>query len=467
MHRRVSVIAALLGILFLSLGCNGFQPAGTSVEPGIVETHVAATFTALASIPTQPNPTATLTSEPTSTDTSTPEPSPTLSTPTAIPRVLQVVYIKDGKVFFWKKEQVPLQLTTSGQAYEVKLSSDGVVAAFTRRVDDLHSELWAVNTDGSDERRLVSVADLDAMGAELQVKDLKAIAPYHFAWIPGTHTLAYNTREVFDGPGLLLTDDLRLVNTNTLEKYTFLPPGKGGEFSYSPDGSQIAISTTTTISLIDADGSNRRSDLLVYDKVLTYSEYEYYAKPVWASDSSALRVAIPPKDALAQPPLPTILWEIPTDGSPAVQLGSVTGMPFFSAPVKFSPDLSHIAYLKLVDDPADNRHELHIADPDGSGDIVYDVATLLQFQAWAPDSSHFVFSIEDRGAFQLGEIGGNFTPLMDNPTDLQNLRWINQDSYLVLRNNNGVIEIRLNTLSGDSALIDTMGGTLPSYDFAK
>ncbi len=465
MRIRASLIATLLMLLIVSLGCSILQPASTSVESDIVETHVAATFTALALTPTEPSATSTPSPEPTSTET--PEPSPTASTPTAIPKVLRVAYIKDGKVFFWKEDQIPLQLTTSGQAIEVKLSKDGEVAAFTRRFDDLHSELWSVNTDGSQERRLVGVADLDAMSAEMKEPDIQAIVPYHFAWIPGTHTLAYNTRKVFEGPGLLLSDDLRLVNTNTLEKYTFLAPGKGGEFSYSPDGSQIAISTTKTISLIDADGSNRRDDILLYDNVLTYSEYEYYAAPVWAQDSSYLRVAIPPKDSLAQPPLPTILWEIPTDGSPAVQLGSITGLPFFTAPVKYSPDLAHIAYLKLVDDPADDRRELHIADSNGSGDIVYDTATLLQFQRWAPDSNHFVFSIEDRGAYQIGEIGGNFEPLTDFPTGLQNLRWINPQSYLVLRNNNGVIEIRLNTLSGESSLIDTMGGPLPSYDFAR
>ena len=149
--------------------------------------------------------------------------------------------------------------------------------------------------------------------------DALGVAPFRIAWIPGTHILAFNTRQVVEGPGLSIYNDLRFVDVDRAELTTFLAPGSGGEFIISPDGRQIAISGATTtpnaISLINVDGSNLRSNLVVYDSVLTYSEYAYYARPVWSAGSDSLLVTIPPVDSLIMPRHPTTIWYIPTDGS--------------------------------------------------------------------------------------------------------------------------------------------------------
>ncbi|MCX8114016.1 MAG: translesion DNA synthesis-associated protein ImuA, partial [Burkholderiaceae bacterium] len=58
----------------------------------------------------------------------------------------------------------------------------------------------------------------------------------------GTRSLAFNTQQVFDGPGLSLLDDLHLVDADSGTITNLFLAGWGGEFVYSPDGGQIAIS---------------------------------------------------------------------------------------------------------------------------------------------------------------------------------------------------------------------------------
>jgi hypothetical protein len=107
---------------------------------------------------------------------------------------------------------------------------------------------------------------------------------------------------------------------------TLLPHGQGGEFIYSPNGQEIAISTATSISLVHTDGTNRR-EVLTYPMVATYSEYSFYAMPIWAADSSSLRVAIPPADPLGEPRQPTTLWTIPSMEISPLKNGSIMAAP--------------------------------------------------------------------------------------------------------------------------------------------
>ncbi len=181
--------------------------------------------------------------------------------------------------------------------------------AYLRPADDFHLEMWAIDVDGENERKLVSVADLDAIGGGVRDPSALAINPYRFDWVPGTHQLAYNTHQVFQGPGLSLLNDLNLVEADTLQKTNLLLSGWGGEFFYSPDGSQIAIVQPDKVILANADGSDYRP-VMNYPAVTTYSEYRYYASPVWAADGKSLRLALPPVDPLATPRQPTSLWRI-------------------------------------------------------------------------------------------------------------------------------------------------------------
>ena len=458
-NRKRPLYCLLLAILFLSLACNLPRPA----EPSATE---EATETAASSveITNQPDETPAVLA----TDAvESPEAIPTdeMETPIAPAAELtglKVVYTKDGNLWLWAGESA-LPLTSSGEVFMPCLSPDGEIVAFLRPVDDFHTELWAIDTDGTDERRLVSVADLDKIGGGVRDPSAAAVNPYSFEWQPGSHTLAFNTYQVFQGPGHALLDDLNLVDADTLEITNLLLAGWGGEFTYSPDGSQVALSTPSAILLADADGGNYRQ-VLAYQPVITYSEYRYYAKPLWSPDGMFLRVAIPPVDPLALPAQPTSLWKIPTDGSPPVQEGSLTAVPFFEEPPTYSPDLSRLAYLVEAGQPAENLRQLQLATYDGAGGWTYYKAAMLHFAGWSPDSRSFVFiKGEDQQAW-LGSLDAAAETLPGDLNGVSRFTWVDASYYLYLMEKAGIFDFYLASLDGEATLIDTLPQP-PDFDF--
>ena len=70
------------------------------------------------------------------------------------------------------------------------------------------------------------------------------MVPYR-RWMPGSHTLLFNTRLDFEeGLGLYLSDDLHALDVDSGTNQPLLPPGEGGDFYLSPDGSQVALVTS-------------------------------------------------------------------------------------------------------------------------------------------------------------------------------------------------------------------------------
>ena len=389
------------------------------------------------------------------------EPTPTTPLPPSA-GTLRVAYVKDGNLWVWTEANGSQALTTTGNINEVTLSDDGMLVAFTRQVDDFHSEIWVITTDGTGERLLVSTADIEAMVIN-RSPDASGVAPHQIAWIPGTHALAFNTRQSFM-VGFLLNDDLRLVNAASGEQVTVLPQNAGGMFYYSPDGSQIAITTPNKLFLVNADGSNRRDDLLSYEEVITSSEYRFYASPVWSADSSSLYVAIPPRDPLAARDQATTIWRVPTDGSPAVQLGGVPAT-FFGGGVAFAPDLTGLIYQREVGSPQDNLRELHLADSELTEDRVLFTLPLLQFHGWAGDSEHFFFSSGPDNQMQLASLDGMVRPLMPEAGVFFNIMPVGTNQFLYMKDDQGAWEFGLADLQGQKQVIDQISGFPASFDF--
>jgi Tol biopolymer transport system component len=363
------------------------------------------------------------------------------------PSELHVAFFKGSSLWLWVEGQGAVPLTETDAQGAVRISDDGTQVAYVRG----DGSLWAVNSDGSDARRLVSAADFAGMEPTNP-----GVVLYHFDWVPAGHTLAYNT-QLRTGVGLMLTDDLHLVDADTLEGTVLLPPGEGGEFTYSPDGAQIAIVTAESISLVDADGGNRRP-VHTYQPVVTYSQFQFYARPVWAADSGSLRVAIPPADPQAEPSALTSLWYLPTDGTLGRLIGNIMVAPN-SRPL-FSPDLGHVLHLA-------GEGSLLVTDLETgqTGPYQSDVEDLL---GWSPDSKYFAFLIFPGGEPQA-QIGGLYAPSVPAFSDADaaaiDLQWVGAYHYLFLTNSPGTWEIRLGEVGGASASValDVAGPT--AYDF--
>ena len=435
-------------------------PACNLSRPGAVPTPSASTNLAT----TVPSPVLGTPSGP-QVPVETPQSSPSAPLPAPQMAGLSVVYIKDQDIWLWKEGQ-STRLTQTGGIYLPDFSPDGRLVAYLRRVDDFHVELWVIDAAGSHDRKLVSVADLDTIGASVRDPSAVAINPYHFEWVPGTHQLAFNTHQVFQGAGLSINDDFNRVDADSGQLTFVLLAGWGGEFALSPDGVQVALSTPTNIILADLDGANWRN-VLTYEPVLTYTSERYYARPRWSADSNSLYVAIPPTDPLADPPQPTALWRIPADGNPAQQVGSVPAVPYQDTPVSFSPDLASLIYLQEIGSPAENRRELRITRPDGSGGWAYAQGYLLQFHGWAVDSQHFLFSLEEDQQMQLGSLNAPATPFLRDPYGVLSVRWLDGERYLFYRQRGELFDLVLGVLGGEEIILDSLpAGAQPMFDFA-
>ncbi|OJX38410.1 MAG: hypothetical protein BGO78_10470 [Chloroflexi bacterium 44-23] len=448
------LILPILAIVLASLACS--LPIQTTPTPIDVEnaaqTAVAATLTAMA-------PAATLAA----TDMPTGTPAPTETTAaiptatTAPPAVLRVVFTDRAKnLWAWQEGSAPLKIINSGNVQDVALSDDGQWVSFSRTTSDFsETSLWAIAFDGSNEHQLVSYADFQSMPLhpDLDPAGVVSIFPTMVQFVPLSHTLAFMTAPQFEGPGFFDNKDLWLVDVVTSSRTNLLPAGSGGQYTYNPDGSQIALVTPTDISLIYADGSNRRSSVLTYPSVLTYSEFAYHATPLWAPDSSFLRVSIPYSDSLGDPTQPATLYQLPVDGSPAYILGSLLTAPLNYA--SYSPDLSKIAYSQQVGSASDNIYSVQIANYDGSasGEVANGN---YNFAGWAPDSSHYAYYRWDPRTLYLAQGGVAGVTLVDSsPAD--NWQWISSERLIFIYRSAPEWQLRLTGLDGTSSLISGLG----------
>ena len=340
-----------------------------------------------------------------------------------VPIGLRVCFIKDGDVWLWTAESRDARrLTRAGNVVPpLNVSDDGELVAFSR-----DGALWALATDGAGERLLLNLGDLSAQEPAETDATLN-----RFEWVPGTHTLAFNTR--LRSSGRELADDLHLVNADNLQHTVLLPRGEGGEFYYSPDGSQIAIATTGDISLIDADGRQRRDSVLTYAPVAMYELDDYHVQPTWAADGSSLMVAIPPADPHALPVAPTTIWRISVSGGAAEHVTSVAAVAAAGA-VFFSHDLQIAAFpeLQSVDVgegvvPNAGLKLLRLENGDWFGHAD------ARFLGWAPNSLRFaIVSGRELSHLQVGQWSG---PALRGPVDagipVEGFRWLDDDHYLL------------------------------------
>jgi Tol biopolymer transport system component len=449
-------LTALLTAASLACSLSGSSPAKPtiSVDANAVGTAVAKTVA--AAIPSlQP------TDKPS--QTSTPSLTPKKIEATIMPQTasigLHAAFIDStGDLWSWAEGNTPTRLTNSGGIYGVSVAPDGSQVVFNRPGNTATYSLWMANRDGSELRRLLSEGELAKMSA---VKDSAGARADNLTWLPGTHTLAFNITPTFDGPGLQRNNDLWLLDTDRNDLRQLLPPGKGGMFTFSPNGQKIAVITPEKISLVNADGTGRK-EVLSYPQVITYSEYLYYPEPHWAPDSNSLMVAIPPADPLADPPQKTTVYRIAADGSPAIRMGEISVN--FLTPVAFAPDLTKLAYLSSGTQPASNILELHIAPSDLNGDRILATGEVTQ-PVWAPDSNRLAYTLSGSERPTLAVIESGDLPLVDVSNALD-IHWVDDQRVMFLHRSGSVWQLRLGAVNSISQVIADLGSSdqwIPSF----
>lgn len=449
MRKRIALFISLL--LLPGLACQILSPAGnqpsapsgTEVALAVEQTLQAATQQANALAPTPPSADqGTATAQP-----AQPKPGPRSG--------LQVAYTLDGDLYLWSPGLKSVRLTQHGQVLDMRLSSDGLWAAYTKKISEGHIEIWAVRSDGSGDQLLAGTAQMPSPDPA------QTLVPDQMQWVPGSHTLLYNTVVVYAGPGRPASDDLRSVSVDTPEQKTILlPPGQGGHFILSPDRKKLLIVRNDRFLVANIDGSDLRQ-VFTYPYVMTYSEWAYLPDPVWSTDSKSFRVIIPPQDPLTRPDEPSVLWQVPADGSTAKQVSSFLAAPAFQYRALLSPTGQKLAYQTTKGDAI--LTDLHLASADQKDHWVVRSGK-LRFDSWAPDGLHFAVYISDNNELQVGSTNGSFISL---PVGIKPFRlsWVDSQYVLVLSGSIDTPELYLLLLGGRSFRIAASSNPDLKYDF--
>jgi hypothetical protein len=380
----------------------------------------------------------------------------------------EIFYGKDGTVWKWQAGEKSLD-PTQGRAATRMLSTDGSLQAYFRQGDSPESGLWVSNSDGSDPRLLVSTADLQELGKYSENEESKEFGSHvvfnGVSWVPSTHEIVYGTYRDITRDGRIFHDDLNLVDADTGEKTSLLPPGQGGEFLFSPDGSQLAIIGQNQISIMDADGSNRHDKLLEYPTIHNV-DWAYYPQPVWSPDGQYLLLALPSESLMSNEQETVTIWKIPADGSPAIRLGSFQAVGYFFDYTKFSPDLSHLAYMDESEQFEGGRLAIHIANADGTGDRVNQEGFGVYFVSWSPDGQHYLYhttTTDEIETWYVSDLDGNSTLLPYAPVQAW---WVDNETLLHYESLGCGYQLSLSSLDGESQVIDVFW-TMPSiYSFS-
>jgi hypothetical protein len=428
--RKTKFLLVCFSVLVVSLSCS--VPVSFN-NTSLVATSVAATMAA------QPQPTETV--------VATPQPSivPTTNlevilTPVSAanrhPSELRVAFIgPDRNLYSWSQTSGAIKILEYGDASDLKISNDGQFIAVSRVSANYQSSLWVVGFDGSNPREIVSWADLTSLKT---APDSIGTDPNNLQWIPGTHILTFSTREVFEGPGLVLNDDLNMVDVDSGKRTTKLMADQGGLVTYSPDGQWMAVSTAEKVAIKDNNGNPSPAGILQFTPVITYSEYRYYPSVQWASDSSRLAVFIPAADPLAEPRQPASVWIMNVAGGNPVLQSQV--IPEFIGPVEVSLDLAKMFYVKEIGAKEENKRELRTAMINGQDDRMVFSGGIPITWDWNPNSEVFAFQTDSASPVTVSQMNGSVGDLNDTQ-GIKWFKWVDSTIYLFVRDNGGNEEV--------------------------
>jgi hypothetical protein len=232
----------------------------------------------------------------------------------------------------------------------VTTSDDGQMIAFTRGswvggLDGYEQfALWAMNRDGGNLRELISAQDLRQ---RINPTERYSSNFYQLSWVSQSHQLIFSgTKYIVQGEGLshAIPQGAYLVDTDKGSVTVLAEAAEHLRFLPSPDGKQIALMSPSDVGFINADGSNRRQDVLTYAEVGLAGPL--FPRGVWTQDSRAFVMT----GSFERDPSFNVnftIWRIPVDGSSPEALATVTGSDPNS--VTFSPDGKSTSFLQTTD----------------------------------------------------------------------------------------------------------------------
>jgi Tol biopolymer transport system component len=282
-----------------------------------------------------------------------------------------------------------------------ELSSEGGQIAFTRLTNqtgmDIEADIYAINVDGSGERRLTDTPGLDGFPSwspdgqriafvsdraggnwEIYVMNSDGTHQRHLtntpqedeavpAWSPDGERIAYATD--FDGDSKIWVMTAHGSDRKQLARGLFP--------SWSPDGKRIAYTTYSGnrpyLAVINADGSERRSlGASALQKLLGMGGGE---EPAWSPDGERIAYVFSRSEDNEE------IYVMASNGSERTRrLTDIPGHDHW--PPTWSPDGNRIAFTS---DGTEGNPEIYVMNSDGSGlTKLTDDPANDAFPAWRP-----------------------------------------------------------------------------------
>jgi len=233
--------------------------------------------------------------------------------------------------------------------------------------------------------------------------------------------------------------DARLLVTRTVS---------GGRLKFSPSGLLLAISDKDQIQLIDLT-SSAINTVLTYPSIATGYEPEV----IWTPDSLGFKTVIPAPTETGQ----AEFFFVFTTGT-AASLAKFAIVPTSESAPFLSPDGGYVIYVATV---ADGKKSLYLMDSSGATRPYGEPAKSVRAYGWQPGSKHFAYVSET----PQGETGTFIGTPDGQPGEISldvytNLRWVNEETFLALKENN----LFLGSTLGEVNLIDS--GVI-EFDFSQ
>jgi dipeptidyl aminopeptidase/acylaminoacyl peptidase len=277
---------------------------------------------------------------------------PSSSVPSLPIGMIEVAFVKDGNIQVWDEAtQQARTIVNTGDVLSVTTSGDGQMIAFTRGSwvgDSLNGyeqfALWVMNRAGGNPRELISAQDLRQ---RINPSERESSNFYQLSWVPQSHQLIFSgTKYIVQGEGLshAIPHGAYLVDTDKGSITVLAEAAENLRFLPSPDGKQIALMSPSGVGFVNADGSNKRQDVLTYAEVGLASPL--FPMGVWTQDSHAFVMT----GSFERDPRLNVgftIWRIPVDDSSPEALATVTGSDPTS--VTFSPDGRSASFLQTTD----------------------------------------------------------------------------------------------------------------------
>ena len=377
-------------------------------------------------------------------------------------KLIQLAYLKDRDIWTWDSlsgEARPL--TNLGDILEFKVSSDQKLVAFTRGYFTEH-ELWVMNLDGDNQRKVISSSDLLALRED---EEHKFVTLAQWEWRPGSHVVAYVPRglipvasETFTA---VLYEHLKFVDADTgIEQSPIPVPELAGNFAFSPDGEQVAIIVANGLRIIGDDEGAYKDYALRHDP--WYVGMGAVSPQLsWSADSQNVYTVLSVEDADTSLDSPLTLWRIPgfnnLSGS-ATFLLEIIG---FFPTVDLSPDQK---FLAVNLHGSQTQAELQIYNIE-TNELVYANSDheIVEFNNWHPDSRRFVYRVSDEPN-QNNYFISDLYNCSIQPVG-QNIVWLNDVQYLFVKlreadetTSGFALELWLGTVGGSDVLIGIVDG---------